>query len=570
MKRENLPSILDFVNRINSLFKYPENACDYFLAGFGLGPYSEDIVKDPKLAPDTVATAIARNYYNRGGDLANKAKVNAEIIAVLESVEKRYPGCFFMMDLTGSHSFSARDAADRAKTNTFMFLPVDTTGLPSNISLNSDSVIETVSTSPKPDYSTPFFANSIGSGIEIKPIYSPPADYKKITTERVLSNRDNVFTSFFLSVTFAADFYKYFLTKCLVAVFQIILDSPYVPDDVKEAIINARYKVIDLIDDLQKSLLEDKEILYILKNTSENNEDQSNIELEKILGPKILKNTHLTNSRSPDSYSSEYLNSQSDKTKDWEFINLQGYVGTTMYNAIYRVNDESNYISCGSEADANAATDLRQTMLNNFLYNDQPVTSDQVLGLRALFLAGSVLSMLNTLAEYFGLHAIQWQKYSLRKQKYKFTHNILIDIPPIKTELLLEALAAGSTDPAELQQEINKIVSKLRPLQPKSKTSAAAVARSPFYLFVEEIGGAYDTAHMDDPQHTKQIKKILDLAAKKIAAFAGTPERSTPGDTVSYAMRVFSDDESKMDAIYDIVDKAVNDCYDLVFGEENT
>jgi hypothetical protein len=127
-------------------------------------------------------------------------------------------------------------------------------------------------------------------------------------------------------------------------------------------------------------------------------------------------------------------------------------------------------------------------------------------------------------------------------------------------------LITGGLEIEELQKVIDKAVTKCRALQPKSKSAANVYKKGSFYDFVDTIGGTYDTAGMGETAHSKQIKKILQGVAKKIADFAGTVEKATPGETVAYAMRAFSDNESKMDAIYDMVDAAINECYDVVFG----
>jgi hypothetical protein len=133
-------------------------------------------------------------------------------------------------------------------------------------------------------------------------------------------------------------------------------------------------------------------------------------------------------------------------------------------------------------------------------------------------------------------------------------------------DLLNGAIAFGSLDFPDFQKFLNKLIAKIKVYEPKGK-SASEKSAGPFDAFVIGIGGAYDTEDVDSEDNTKEISKILKNLAKKVSALAGVPLKPEPEETVSFALRKYSNDDAKMNEIYDLVDAAVNECYDLAFGE---
>lgn len=587
MKRESLPSISKFIDAINQAPRTTGHFSNPLahLTAFTLGPCNIEIAEDLNLAPDTVATAIAREYWKRGGDLSDASAVNKEIISVLENVERRHPGSLVAAEgdvpISKGIQFdkiNLEQVLDGTETNELlMLLPFtqeDSLPPEANINIKISDVLGAITKVAHSDLKRdPVFTyaggNYRGGDIVIDTAYTLPADYKEITADRVLCNRDNLFTSFFTAATFAADLYKYFLTKGLSSVFQTVLNSKGVPDNIKEVIINTRYKIIDLIDNFRESFLEDEDILNIIKNISENNEVESNEKLKKILDSRLKDRLNLVKSRSADTLSPSYIKEKADPTKDWEFLDIATH-GGAVRQSMGQIYDASTWLYAGRKVESNAFAGIRQEALRNFLYKDQPITADQIVAFKDLGLVGFLLDFMFNIGRAVGWDWLQAHRYFVPDptsypRSSKSNYNSTVDTPTISTQLTIAALAGGSLDWGELQKEVNKAVAKCRLLQPHSKSSTSG-NRSPFYLFVEAIGGTYDTSGMGSPEHTKKIKKILAAASKNVAAFAGISERSTPGDTVAYAMRVFSNDEAKMDAIYDIVDEAINACYDEVFG----
>ena len=572
MKRENLSSIISFVYGVNNVQHSSISYCNGHTIGrYQLGPCDLDIAKDKDLSPDTVATAIARRYYEDGGDLSDTEAVIMEIQSRLADVARRYPGAFVLRaGYSGEAALTPMAPGEfEDSPDIYMYLPVMTGNLPENIEVGANFTgrynRDTDAGIDISELAAPIFIAPSDDGIKdmsIDVIYTPPLNYKDIKIDRVLCNRDNMFSTFFTHAFFYAEIYKYFLTKCLAPIYKIILDSKYVPDEAKEAIVHFRYKVIEVIDGFGDFLLNDENILNILKNISEDNEGYANIKLKSILDDKYAERRDLLEKRR-----SFGKTPKTHPDKDWDFINLTDSHRSKIDELIEELDTAVPFLYAGQRIPKTKGTTFRDKILTDFLYDDKPVTADEVQGIRAMQLARSVLTLLSEIGDTVGVRWLFNDMYSPMSGRFrKGYYDRNLRVFEIDRELILEALSAGSLDIAELQKEINKIVAKCKLLQPKTKFAANVDTRGPFYSFVDTIGGAYDTTGMGEPEHAKKLKKILQNAAKQIATFAGTAEKATPGDTVSYAMRTVADDESKLDAIYDIVDRAVNACYDTVFG----
>ena len=572
MKRENLESIKDFLDYVNRVIKNGE-VTNSSIGGYIVGPCNLEIAKNLKLEPDTVLTAIARRYYEQGGDLSDVDAVNNEIAHRMREVAKRHPKSFILrfqgrMDGTFAVTPGVSEIDDK---NMCMLLPID---IPNSrftgIIVGNQYLGESNSAYNQEEFpfnlGGPIFIQGGYAGeLGLVSSYSPPANYKELSSEKVLCNRDNLYSSFFTSALFQYDIYKYFLTTGLAPIYKIILDSECVPDEVKEAIVLYRYKTIEILDAFYSSTLADEDVLNILKNASELNEGESNSALNKIILGKKDEMSATRRTRHVIGYGSSALTETAkDPTKDLDFINLTDYRGKAA-NLVSELSTGNNWIYAGREDEKTHFSEFKQKLLIDFLYDNKRVAPADIETTRAFALAKQVIIFLTEMAKHIGLGWSDSYRYNTDRAR-KSHYNDVTGVLRIQRDLLTEMLITGGLEIEELQKVIDKAVTKCRALQPKSKSAANIYKKGSFYDFVDTIGGAYDTAGMGEAEHSKQIKKILQGVSKKIADFAGTVEKATPGETVAYAMRAFSDNESKMDEIYDMVDAAINECYDVVFG----
>ena len=385
--------------------------------------------------------------------------------------------------------------------------------------------------------------------------FHPPTGIRqKLNAKKVYLNEDIPFQSYFIQLSLQVEILKYLYTKALAPVYKIVLNSKYVPEDTKAAIIEGRYFILEMIEALEKCLTNNQDVLGILKNVTEKNEAETIQRLSALI-------------RSADSPSSK-ANSLSDQggykiwvknnRMDIEYSKLTG-VGNILRRTYIR------------EVKRNDIRDsFYRDLLVKYLKNDEKMGAADIEELMAITAATRLAQLTAQVMRHLSdslsdLSNSYSDCYTLRRVKPGKLDQILAKTATIGY-LLNAAITFGNLDFHDFQKFLNKLIAKVKIYEPKGK-AASEKSAGPFDAFVIGIGGAYDTEDVDSEDNTKEISKILKNLAKKVSVLAGVPLKPEPEETVSFALRKYSDDDSKMNEIYDLVDEAVNECYDLAFGE---
>lgn len=391
---------------------------------------------------------------------------------------------------------------------------------------------------------------------EILTIAPATEKFKPISAKKIYINEDVTFESFFVSATFRYAIIRYFFTKALAPVYQSVLNSKYISENEKTALLEGRYMLLDMVDALERDVLDNLDVLNVLKNATDKNEQITIERLSKIINgtsPGNKLNSKILSKTIENGYDLYGKNNKLDE----HFTNL-GKVVTTM----------SEFFN------ENRKSDLRDTVygdiLFKFLEKDQKIDDSDLkefLAIQAaILLANQTKDMIYTTAkdiqalanlgnDLYALHRIRPSRLD-DVIHGSLTYHRLVDLTLIFSDF----------DSDDFQKFLNKLVARCKAIEPKTEAKAGQ-ALGPFESFVAGIGGAYDTTDVDSDQDNKEIIKILKNLAKEVSIVANVPLKTTPEDTVSFALRKYADDDIKMNEIYDLVDAAVNKCYDVAFGE---
>jgi hypothetical protein len=347
---------------------------------------------------------------------------------------------------------------------------------------------------------------------------------------------------------------KYLYTKALAPLYQTILNAKYLPENIKADLLESRYFVIEMIEALEKCLTNNPDVLAILKNVTEKNEAEVIQRLFALL-------------RSADSPNSK-ANSLSEQGgyKIWVRDNRH----SIEYAKLIAANNILGRVNIRGVTKNDIRDSFYRDLLVKYLKNNEKMGEADIKELIAISAASRLLlqtaqSMRDLGDALTDLSNPYSDCYTMRRVRPSQLDRILPCYTHVR-DLLNGAIAFGSLDFHDFQKFLNKLIAKIKVYEPKGK-SASEKSAGPFDAFVIGIGGAYDTEDVDSEDNTKEISKILKNLAKKVSALAGVPLKPEPEETVSFALRKYSNDDAKMNEIYDLVDAAVNECYDLAFGE---
>jgi len=453
----------------------------------------------------------------------------------------------------------------------------------------SNSYIESENLGDTVDMSKPVLCGGVYSQRFNTVVYLPninrdKATNLKIDTGKILYIEEIPFCGRFVGALLELDLLKYLMGTFFAPLYKAVLESTSVSDTTKETIVTARYLILDLIDEISGNLSSEKEIINLITNKkSLTTEAIIRDELRKLLNARGTQEKYraLNDARfeqlratSPEAVNS--INASAvQQTPEMKKLNVASFYydlscQLTSLAQIYTLNMDPNLPTPPEQIQDTAVKfDLLYDILIKFLYKGEKIN------------AADMEKLLHEKAAYDLLYASREIIRSLSLNYYSFMLSPRIErSTPSKSEQYLRIkthnvinnslhnmLYFSDIDIADFSKQIGKIVSKYKNLEPGS--AGKIKKKSVFVSFVEDAGLAYDTEGMDDIENSAKIKRILNRAAADIAKIAGTAERAEPGDTVAQAMRAVVDDEEVLDRVYGVLDKAVNSCYDIVFGPDS-
>ena len=398
---------------------------------------------------------------------------------------------------------------------------------------------------------------NILSSVRFKSSFNPLTQrFKKLDVKKVYINEDIPLQSYFISSLIKYEIIKYFYTKALAPVYQNILNSKYLPESTKELILEGRYFLLEIIADAESCLVSREDVLAALKNNSEKNEHEVVQNLTNILQGTDAPAARATKILTDKEYTL------------WERANRLGIITNKLSVEATLLNNYSH--ASRTKTPSPAIEALHSDILIKFLKNNEKMNADDLVELAAILAASNLMAVTSQLITDAGRDFKKLtREHDDIYSRSRITPSRLDAVTEMNNSvryLFNIAASFSQFDAYDFQKFINKLVAKCKIYEPKTKI-AADKAAGPFDAFVVGIGGAYDTEDVDSDENTKEINKILKNLAKKVSVLASIPLKPTPEDTVSFALRKYSDDDLKMNAIYDLVDSAVNECYDLAFGE---
>ena len=402
----------------------------------------------------------------------------------------------------------------------------------------------------------------------------------KTSPKRFYLDTDVVFTSFFTVSSISHQIESKVVKEYLLPLYQYVLGSPHLPEEIKEIIVESRYVCIDFMDHYYKLILGNIEIQDIIKNISESNSSLQIEKLRNIMGAQPdPDNNNATiykqigeaqdQNRYSDGKGTPYPHKVYNKNTAEVFDALRKYKknieSSTLGNPIL-------LLQRGSYNRTTLSDKVRDNALLKFLTAGELINKEDIEELCVIEAANELLRLNNSLIDKYSYRIYNTDNYELLRRQTPSMYESMIQRAFISSDLkhaiVMSNLLAG-TDTKDYNSYVERTINSFRKFEPLAASKSSNVdRRSAFAKFVEGISATYDVEEMAQPEHEKGIIKILNKLAKKISSIYNVPLKATPEDTVSSALRSFSHDSDKMDSIYDLVDAAVNECYDLVFGKE--
>jgi hypothetical protein len=412
-----------------------------------------------------------------------------------------------------------------------------------------------------------------------------PADLK-IKKKRILANLDNPCNYSLVDLYVYCKVLHYFITKVILGIFRIILDSPIIPMESKNKIVQARYAILDILNYIISIFEKTKDGKFFLTALSKADSDDKPLNAAmNTLADELMQYGHVLFWTDSTTSKEEAINNIKTNTI---YGSLSVHVDKMqkMAGSIYddhcagACGNVLFFISNWSEKNDFLTKIKEQTgvsdeaCMSKIICDDEYASRDDLEKLYTLGLVTSIFDLFYHTYDYIistcrrESNYFKYREPIRRKTRFidskswNFNRGYLTEI--------IKAAHSTNTYPLDtFVKGLNDILDSLSYIEAgTNKVDNAGI----FDDFVASIGGAYDTAGMNDKKDQKALKARLRKLEADVSGLASvkilynTPvEKSSPGETVAHVLRRLEQESSPaIDTVLDMIDAAVEDCYKIV------
>ena len=412
-----------------------------------------------------------------------------------------------------------------------------------------------------------------------------PADLK-IKKKRILANLDNPCNYSLVDLYVYCKVLHYFITKVILGIFRIILDSPVIPMESKNKIVQARYAILDILNYIISIFEKTKDGKFFLTSLSKADSDDKPLNAAmNTLADELMQYGHVlfwTDSTTSKEEAIGRVKANAvhgslsvhvDKMQKMAGSIYDDHCAGACGNVLFFISNwsEKNDLVTKIKEQAGVSD---EACMSKIICDDEYASRDDLEKLYTLGLVTSIFDLFYHTYDYIistcrrESNYFKYREPIRRKTRFidakswNFNRGYLTEI--------IKAAHSTNTYPLDtFVKGLNDILDSLSYIEAgTNKVDSAGI----FDDFVASIGGAYDTAGMNDKKDQKALKARLRKLEADVSGLASvkilynTPvEKSSPGETVAHVLRRLEQESSPaIDTVLDMIDAAVEDCYKIV------